>query len=65
MPRSEFNPALAKWLNARNYVSGDWPDNISKEIQREADLEIGKGYLLNTNGWPTYMLITDGKYLPR
>jgi len=65
MPLPGFNPELTRWLNARDYVSGDWPHNVPPQVKHEADLEVGKGHLLNTDGWPTWIKVDDGKYLPR
>jgi hypothetical protein len=48
-----FNPDLTQWLNRRDYVSGDWPYNVPVQIRKEADQEIGRGYLLDHQGWPS------------
>ena len=50
-----FNPKLQEWLNERGYVSGDWPDNLSGEEKHRADLEVGRGALLNRDGWRTWI----------
>ena len=63
--KKEFNPKLTAWLNARDYVSADWPDNLPHNIQREADIDIGKGYVLDMFGWPLDLLVIDCKYPPR
>ena len=47
-----FNPNLTRWLNDRDYVTGDWPDNVSPLMQEEADLEVGNGCVLDEYGWP-------------
>ena len=47
-----FNPRLREWLNERDFVSGDWPDNVPESVQREADRVIGQGRMLNDLGWP-------------
>lgn len=48
-----FNPKLAKWLNDRDYVTGDWPHNISDAVLAEADLEFADPPLtfLDELGW--------------
>lgn len=48
-----FNPKLTEWLNTKDYVSGDWPHNISVEIKTQADDEFApSGFILDENGWP-------------
>ena len=50
--RKSFNPKLTKWLNDRDFVSGDWPNNVPPSVKREADREVGGGRLLNECGRP-------------
>ena len=47
-----FNQRLARWLNDRGLVSGDWPDNTPAQVRREADLAVGGGRFLGNTGWP-------------
>jgi len=63
--RDGFNPELTQWLNDRGMVSADWPDNIPAKIKHAADLDVGKGHLLNVDGWPTWICLDDGPYPPR
>lgn len=51
-PRDEFNQALREWLNDRDYVSGDWPDNVPEVVRSDADEAFGNGAILDENGWP-------------
>jgi hypothetical protein len=47
-----FNPALTDFLNDLGYTSSDWPNNVPEIIKKQADCEIGGGYLLDDIGWP-------------
>ena len=49
---TRFNPRLRKWLNDRDYTTGDWPDNVSVAVKRSADVAVGEGRVLDSFGWP-------------
>jgi len=50
-----FRPALTRWLNERDFVSGDWSDNVPEDVRKAADREFASPprLVLDDLGWPT------------
>lgn len=52
MDTGTFNPALLRWLNERDYCSGDWPYDVPNDLLLAADVYFGGGYILDEYGYP-------------
>ena len=50
--RSTFNYDLSKWLQDRDLDPTDWPHKMEEDVLEAADDEVGKGWCLDTRGWP-------------
>lgn len=60
----DFNPELMRWLNDRDYCSGDWPYGVPVNLLAEADLTFGGGFILDEDGYPGPAVLTfDPIYL--